>query len=118
MIKIIFPNFIHGKVNINYLDPTNEIAEASNHPVHLVNTEGKPMPSALIPFCSFGDNVGETMREDFTLPVCTMFQPTILDGQKCYQPKDDLYTGQGMHQGLAFMIDICLLYTSPSPRDS
>ena len=64
------------------------------------------MPSALIPFCSFGGNIGETMRDDFNLPVCTMFQPTILDGQQCYQLKDDLYTGQGKDQGLAFLVDI------------
>ena len=64
------------------------------------------MPSALIPFCSFGDNIGDTMLEDFGLPVCTLFQPSILDGQQCYQLKDDLYTGQGIDQGLAFLIDI------------
>ena len=64
------------------------------------------MPSALIPFCSFGDNLGDVIREDFSLPICTMFQPTILDGQQCYQPKDDLFGGQGQDQGFSLVIDI------------
>ena len=63
------------------------------------------MPSALIPFCSFGDNVGEFKRKDINLPVCTMFQPIIFDGQQCYQIKDDLYTGQGIDHGLAIVVD-------------
>ena len=64
------------------------------------------MPSALIPFCSFGDNEEETLTEDLNLPVCTMFQPTILDGQQCYQTKEDLVIGQGKDRGLAFMVDV------------
>ena len=64
------------------------------------------MPSALIPFCSFGDNVGEIIIEDFNFPVCTMFQPTILDGQQCYEQKYDLLGGPGDHQGFSLVIDI------------
>ena len=66
------------------------------------------MASALIPFCLFGDNVGEiiSLREDFIFPVCTMFQPTILDGQQCYEQKYDLFGGQGQDQGFALVIDI------------
>ena len=64
------------------------------------------MPSALIPFCAFASEEGMSMIDNFPFPVCTMFQPTILDGQQCYQLESDLLSGRGEDHGLLFMIDV------------
>ena len=57
----------------------------SNHPVHILNNEGKFSPSSFIPFCSFGQEfIGIKMKE-FNIPVCNIFKPTIYLDQICYE---------------------------------
>ena len=82
------------------------MAEISNNPVHLINKEGKPMPSALIPFCSFAGNVGDLTRDDFSLAVCDMFHPVLLDGQQCYRVDRKDSSGKGTDRGLFFLVDL------------
>ena len=58
----------------------------SNHPVHLLDREGRISPSAFTPFCEFGGNIslmGEKVPQ-FEFPVCTAFRPTVLRSQLCY----------------------------------
>ena len=50
----------------------------SNHPVHLVSREGSMMPSALVPFCAVGGKFLGVSVADLTVPVCDLFQPTLL----------------------------------------
>ena len=43
-------------------------------------------PSAFIPFCDYNGDmlaVGENM-DNFSLPVCNAFTPSLIDGQLCY----------------------------------
>ena len=59
----------------------------NNHPVHLVDDKGKLASSALIPFCSLGNDI-ESMSiktENFSLPVCNSFKAVVHRDQLCYQ---------------------------------
>ena len=59
----------------------------SNHPVHIIDQEGKLSPSAFIPFCQFGrDTLSMGVKIDqFDFPVCNSFQAQVLNDQLCYQ---------------------------------
>ena len=54
----------------------------SLHPAHLTDSQGRLLPAALIPFCSYqGEMLGKEV-EGFV--ACDKFQPTVLEGQMCY----------------------------------
>ena len=56
-----------------------EIREVINHPVHIINHQGRLSPSAFIPFCAFGgemDRMGEKIPQ-FSFPVCSAFTQHI-----------------------------------------
>ena len=56
----------------------------SNHPVHILNSEGDFSPSAFIPFCFFGNkNLGKYINA-FKVPVCNIFREKIWNDQLCY----------------------------------
>ena len=57
----------------------------SNHPVHILNDEGKFSPSSFIPFCSFGDKFIGAETEEFPIPVCDIFKPKHYFDQLCYE---------------------------------
>ena len=57
----------------------------SNNPPHILNKEGKAMPSALIPFCSFGSVMKGNVMPNISFPVCDLFDPVVIDGKLCYQ---------------------------------
>ena len=69
---------ISDKILLNFLN---------NHPVHLVDETLELSPSALIPFCSFGNDIESmTMKiENFSLPVCNSFKAVVHKDQLCYQ---------------------------------
>ena len=78
------------------------------NPPHILNKEGKVMPSALIPFCSVGSVLKGRHMPNMSLPVCDLFDPVVLDGKLCYQmdmakkmPKDSTVQSNG----LAMIID-------------
>ena len=85
----------------------------SHHPPHLITKDGRMMPSAFIPFCSFVTDM-EVLGQhiaNLTPPVCTSFSPAILEGQLCYEidlnlalPRD-MTTGEGMEKGLMIILD-------------
>ena len=62
--------------------------QLSVHPIHLrPDSDGNLPPSALIPFCAYQDEdslLGEERPELRNLTLCDMFEPTILEGQRCY----------------------------------
>ena len=80
-----------------------------NHPVHIIDDEGKLMPSAFIPFCFLGTNMSSlgTKMDKFSLPVCTKFKRVMLEGHLCY--KLDLqrqgHFMKGEENGLTFLLD-------------
>ena len=82
--------------------------DVMNNPPHLLNKDGKVMPSALIPFCSFGSALKGKRMQNISFPVCDLFDPVVHDGKLCYQmdmtkklPKER--TVQGI--GLTLIID-------------
>ena len=56
-----------------------------NNPPHLLNKKGEKMPSALIPFCTFGSIIKGKAMPNFSFPICDMFDPVSHDGKLCYQ---------------------------------
>ena len=58
----------------------------TNHPVHIISNDGQLMPTALIPFCSFGNKMDITgvKIDEFEVPVCNIFRPKIVKDQLCY----------------------------------
>ena len=66
---------------------SGNIQTVSNHPVHMYNEDGKLSPSAFIPFCAFGMNMSAigVKMEDFELPICNSFRPSVRSYQLCYE---------------------------------
>ena len=72
------------------LDSKN-LQTVSNNPVHLVDENGKLMPTALVPFCAFSNNFS-TMGvkiDQFDVPVCNIFKAKLHKDQLCYEADID-----------------------------
>ena len=87
----------------------------SNHPPHILNEDGKPSPSALIPFCEFGGNMSVmgVKIDQFDVPVCNSFKATILNDQLCYEVDPNMYLNINWREaeeqiklGLSFAVDL------------
>ena len=52
-------------------------------------------PTAFIPFCSLGYNLEalSNKTDNFSVPVCTGFTKTIMDGQLCYEVDASRFLG-------------------------
>ena len=76
------------RTNYSFADHQGVTPDLSLHPVHLTpDKEGSLPPSALIPFCSYqGDSslIGHKLHELGNVTTCDKFEPTILEGQRCY----------------------------------
>ena len=87
--------------------------KVSNHPVHILNSEGGFSPSAFIPFCFFGQdmiNMG-TKIDDFEVPVCNIFAAKILNNQVCYEMDLNLFKDKNdikyqLKAGITLILDI------------
>ena len=82
----------------------------SNHPVHILNDEGKFSPSSFIPFCSFGEEFIGARTQEFETPVCNIFRPRIYLNQLCYETnlqdlKDSQKIGKQLEKGLTLILD-------------
>ena len=84
----------------------------TNHPVHIVDAEGRISPSALIPFCDLGGNMSVLGRDiqGFSQPVCTAFKRIVFNDQLCYQVnvtqyQDRVERSQIYEKGISFVID-------------
>ena len=83
----------------------------SNHPVHILNSEGDFSPSAFIPFCVFGNNeIGEKI-DDFKVPVCNIFVAKNWNDQVCYEldlnllkDEDDIF--HQLKDGILLILDL------------
>ena len=79
-----------------------------NNPPHILNKDGKIMPSALIPFCSLGSVLRGKYVPNISFRVCDLFDPVVHNGKLCFQmdmaeqiPKEKTVEGNG----LTFIID-------------
>ena len=98
----------------------------TNHPVHLYNENGVLSPSALIPFCQFGNNktLLTEKKNKFRIPVCNSFQPKIFFNQLCYEIninkfKDKhLFSEQNLKLGLSMLVDTNFNHQYSGIRDS
>ena len=66
------------------------------------------MPSSLIPFCSFGSVLRGKYVPNFSLPVCDLFHPVVLDGKLCYHfdPVKEMFKERIMKgSGLTLVMD-------------
>ena len=89
-----------------------EIATSSNHPVHIINEDGTLSPSAFVPVCEFGGDMGAMgiMIDQFDFPVCNSFQAKIIMDQLCYEVdlnkyKNYDYIEQQLKLGFVFFMD-------------
>ena len=96
-----------GEINTTHFED-QLIQQISNHPVHLIDSEGNLSPTALIPFCEFGgsmSSLGVKIKE-FDVPICTSFEPVIFKKQLCYQIDVNKYRkGIKKEAGLALLVD-------------
>ena len=80
--------------------------------MHIVDNHDNQSPSAFIPFCSIGSNnktIGKHVP-GFSIPVCTLFKPSFLNGQICYKldlsdVMDEVDISSGIRGGLSFFMD-------------
>ena len=85
----------------------------TNHPVHILGVNSINFSiSSFIPFCEFGGNMSVMGKkiENFDLPVCTSFQPIILNDQLCYEVGLNQYrhlvdTSDLLKNGLVLLVD-------------
>ena len=74
----------------------------SLHPVHLTDSNRTLNPSVLIPFCIYQTDMlalGNQVSE-FPHPVCSMFEPSVLEGQLCYSINISKVTNRTTKTGL------------------
>ena len=83
----------------------------SIHPPHLVDSKGRNLPAAFIPFCSYqGDSglLGNTL-EGLNFTACDKFRPSLVEGQLCYSLNLTNLTKAksraGREQGLMLLLD-------------
>ena len=96
-----------GEINTTHYE-NHPIQQISNHPVHLIDSEGNLSPTALIPFCEFGGSMASLgiQIKEFEIPICTSFEPVIFKEQLCYQLDVNKYrNGMKKGAGLALLVD-------------
>ena len=99
--------------NISNVQDRKLLQRVNHHPVHILDHDGNYSPSALIPFCSFGEVSTEVSikLKQFDIPVCNSFQPTVLKNQLCYQTdlekyKDKRNLRRQLDFGLILILDL------------
>ena len=90
---------------------SDTIHKITNHPGHIIDTNGILSPSALIPFCEFEGNRSAmgVKIDQFDVPVCNSFQPIIFIDQLCYKVDPNKFrissSSQKYESGLTLYID-------------
>ena len=80
-----------------------------NHPVHISDIK---TPSAFIPFCFFGVHSFGKKISNFQIPVCSLFEEKLVNGQVCYEANMNQYNKdkksnweEVLNKGLGLIID-------------
>ena len=93
-------------VEVKLLRDNNLAWRLFHHPPHIIDSDQVVNPSALIPLCKFGGKMRGVKTNNFSVPVCSGFQPKLLDGEICYSLKieksDDTPFSPGKKNGLPF----------------
>ncbi len=104
---------VNGQIVITFPDPSAR--EVSAHPPHLLDSQGRLTPAALIPFCAYRGNLTTTGKfiDGLSFPVCNKFQTITLEGQLCYSlnissilPPTTKKTKSGISKGIFLAIDL------------
>ena len=78
-----------------------------SHPPIMV--EQADVGSVFVPFCAFKTETvmsnSSVWLPNISFPFCSSFQPTILEGQLCFKLEMNTSGGQGIKNGLLFLID-------------
>ena len=56
----------------------------TNHPIHIQDEDEGLSPTALVPFCEFGDKMSGVEIPQMNFPVCNGFKARIIRDQLCY----------------------------------
>ena len=101
-----------NKIGVDNQLDSKLVHRIANHPVHIIDEDGKLSPSAFIPFCEFGGNMSimGINISHFDVPVCNSFTPVILNNQLCYEINPNKFISlsspsNAFDQGLKFYID-------------
>ncbi len=103
----------NNKHNQYNLFPDDDLVHnVNNHPVHLVDRNGNPNPSAFIPLCDLGGNISivGTSLKGLNIPVCNSFKEKFHNNQLCYevnvnQIKNGVDSNKIIKLGLTFIVD-------------
>ena len=124
--QVCFTNLTPGDTSpdclaVRRLAEDFRLAGQINHPAHIVREDGDLSLSAFIPFCQFGDDMSVmgTQIPEFSQPVCSGFEKTVVEGEVCYQVdvnkyRDGLDWRESMQFGLGFLIDTNQEYDTKS----
>ena len=78
-----------------------------SHPPHL--KPDSPSLSAFIPFCGFQSSMAlsnqPTYIKGLYYPLCSSFQPTLLEGQLCYKLQMNATSAEGKKNQLMLLLD-------------
>ena len=85
------------------------LQQVSNHPVHIMNKDGKTSPTALIPFCSFGNHLTGVKAHGFNVPICNIFEPKVLYDQLCYETDLEKLRDKKDHKNLLNQLKVGLV---------
>ena len=76
-----------------------------SHPLHISST----WTSTFIPFCAFQSNMAlskqPTYIKDLYYPLCSSFQPTLLEGQLCFKLQMNATSAEGKKNQLMLLLD-------------
>ena len=61
--------------------------------------------SAFIPFCAFPTATISESKPNISFPICSSFQPTILEGQLCYKLQLNTTSEKGKRNELILLLD-------------
>ena len=95
-------------------------SEAS-HPVHVTERRA----TSFIPFCAFKSDLAISNNSlklpGTNFPFCSLFQPTVLDGQLCYKLQLNKTSDEGKENELMLLLDYnedLSLYTAGTDTDN
>ena len=76
-----------------------------SHPPHLTSS----WSSAFVPYCAYKTDLNfsgiSTTLKNTTFPLCSSFDPSILEGQLCYKLKLNKTSGKGKKSELMILLD-------------
>ena len=81
----------------------------SSHPVHLNGEGDLQVSSSFIPFCAYKSNLviskDPLWLSNISFPLCSSFEPTMHEGQLCYEIEPDGPADEGKVNELTMLLD-------------